>query len=184
MENKFGDIETGLIAKARQFATKAHEGQTRKYGDEPPYITHPEVVAEMVYNVPDSTAKMVAAAWLHDVVEDTDITIEEINREFGDSIGTLVEELTNPSKKYPNFKRHERKRIDRDHTKTISNEAKTIKLADRIHNLTGILAEAPEDFAWTYLCETNRLWRYLEGGDRDLSDRLWDIIITALEENS
>ena len=181
MAYDFRDSDKELIEKAKRFATEAHKGQTRKYGDKPPYITHPETVAEMVCNAPNSLAGMVAAAWLHDVVEDTDVTMKDIKRKFGKYIGMLVEELTNPSKKYPNFPRHERKRIDRDHTKTISNDAKTIKLADRIHNLTGILAEAPDDFAWLYLCETARLWRFLKGGDQNLYDALWEIIVTALE---
>ena len=76
-----------LVKKADAFAAKAHEGQTDKAGL--PYITHPRAVAAMIE---DETAKV--AALLHDTVEDTDVTLEEIRAEFGDEIAAAVDLLT------------------------------------------------------------------------------------------
>ena len=85
-----------LVEKALQFATAAHEGQVRKYTGEP-YINHPVEVMRIVKTVSDDPA-MHAAALLHDVVEDTDVTIEDIVREFGDDVAQLVDDLTDVSK--------------------------------------------------------------------------------------
>jgi guanosine-3',5'-bis(diphosphate) 3'-pyrophosphohydrolase len=122
-----------LILKAAAFARQAHAEQRRKYNDRP-YIQHPARVAGRVAARSQATEVMVAAAFLHDVVEDTPHTLDEILTEFGPDVARLVAELTNPSKglKSP---RRERKQIDRDHLAVVSVEAKIIKLLDRIDNL-------------------------------------------------
>jgi len=179
---KFGDAMEELIEKAKRNATRAHKGQTRKYGDKHPYIIHPEAVSTLVRTSSDVIPEMVAAAWLHDVVEDTDWTIEEVRTEFGQVIGDLVDELTNPSKQYPNFSRGKRKQIDRDHTANISDAAKTIKTADRLHNLKGILENAPKDFAEMYLYETVELFQLLTGANPCLMKMLWEEILRGLRK--
>ena len=102
-----------LVEKALQFATAAHEGQVRKYTGEP-YIIHPVEVMEIVKTVSNDTA-MHAAALLHDVVEDTDVTIEDIIREFGDDVAQLVDDLTDVSKP-EDGNRKTRKALDRAHS--------------------------------------------------------------------
>jgi (p)ppGpp synthase/HD superfamily hydrolase len=89
---------SALITRARKFATEAHASidQRRKYTGEP-YIVHPLAVAELVNSVPH-TDEMVAAALLHDVVEDTPVTSEEIHAEFGPVVGALVDWLTDVSR--------------------------------------------------------------------------------------
>ena len=79
-----------LIARAREFATAAHEavGQLRKYTNDP-YIVHPAAVAAIVETVPH-TPEMVAAAFCHDVVEDTRVTLDEVRAEFGNEIAKLI----------------------------------------------------------------------------------------------
>ena len=111
-----------LILKAAAFARRAHADQRRKYNDRP-YIQHPARVAGRMAAHPDATEVMVAAAFLHDVVEDTPHTLDEIVAEFGPDVARLVAELTSPSKglKAP---RHERKQLDRDHLAKVSREAK------------------------------------------------------------
>jgi GTP pyrophosphokinase len=81
------------VKSAAEFAEKAHAGVKRKSGG--PYFKHPEAVAKIVHDVKNSKmiAYLVAVAYLHDVVEDTDITIEEIRKIFGDLIANLVDEL-------------------------------------------------------------------------------------------
>src|SRR5688572_28437114 len=87
-----------LVEKARQFATAAHRGvgQTRKYTGEP-YDEHLRRVAPLVECLTDDP-ELIAAAWLHDVVEDTPVTLEEVEREFGHGVRELVGALTDVSR--------------------------------------------------------------------------------------
>ncbi|BBG31073.1 HD domain-containing protein [Zymobacter palmae] len=127
------DAGQWLIERARTFATAAHAAidQRRKYTDDP-YIVHPQRVAERVASVPH-TPDMIAAAWLHDVVEDTAVTIEEIQREFGDDVAVLVAGLTDVSR-LEDGNRKVRKAIDHAHSAQQSPACKTVKLADLIDN--------------------------------------------------
>ena len=87
---------TPLINKAKMLAGKAHEGQFRKYSGMP-YIVHPIEVATIVQTV-NHTDEMVAAALLHDVVEDTDYSFEDIAKEVSPEVSKMVEGLTDVSK--------------------------------------------------------------------------------------
>lgn len=86
-----------LAERARRYATKAHAAidQRRKYTDDP-YIVHPQAVMELVRSVPH-TEEMLAAAWLHDTVEDTPTTLGDIDSHFGPKVAELVRMLTNVS---------------------------------------------------------------------------------------
>lgn len=84
-----------IINKARQFATKAHEGQLRDDGK--PYINHPITVARILlalYGDENVDANLIAAAYLHDTIEDTSTTYEDLLQEFGQDIADLVMEVT------------------------------------------------------------------------------------------
>ena len=74
-----------MLDRAIEFATKAHKGQFRKYTGEP-YINHPLAVMEIVRGVPGHTEEMLVAAVLHDVVEDTDVSLMEITEKFGNVV--------------------------------------------------------------------------------------------------
>lgn len=150
--------------KAKEFSTRYHSGQLRKYTNEP-YINHPSAVVELVCSVPH-TETMICAAWLHDVVEDTSCTLKEIDREFGIEIARLVEMLTDISKP-SDGKRSIRKAIDRDHIASATPSAKTIKLADLIDNTRNII-ELDHDFAKVYLAEKFLLLEVLSDGDATL----------------
>ena len=160
-----------LIEKATIFATKAHESidQRRKY-TEKPYIVHPAEVASIVTSVPH-TKEMIAAAWLHDVVEDTPITLDEIYAEFGKKVGDLVEMLTDISKP-EDGNRKVRKELDRQHTAKASPEGKTIKLADLISNTSSIVKHDP-NFAKVYLREKRLLLEVLKEGDETLWNKAY-----------
>lgn len=146
---------------AKQFATKAHAGQQRKYTGEP-YIKHPAEVVELVRSVPHTEA-MLAAAWLHDVIEDTPIRLEDIEQAFGKEVADLVDDLTDVS--HPSDgNRRKRKHLDLLHTAKTSPAAKTIKLADLISNTRSIVAHDPE-FARVYLTEKAALMKVLTEGD-------------------
>jgi (p)ppGpp synthase/HD superfamily hydrolase len=139
--------------QAKAFATRNHAaiGQTRKYTGEP-YINHPAAVVEIVRCVAHSP-EMIAAAWLHDTVEDTHVTLADIHEEFGPKVATLVEMLTDVSE-MSDGNRAIRKAIDRMHTAQASPQAQTIKLADLIDNSDSILAHDPQ-FARVYLGSTH-----------------------------
>ena len=82
------------ILKAAEFATEAHEGQVRKYVNEP-YVRHPARVAARVSLLPWATEEMVCAAYLHDTIEDCDVSYhDDLVPQFGKAVADLVDELT------------------------------------------------------------------------------------------
>jgi len=155
--------------RARVFATAAHAavGQLRKYTFEP-YIVHPAEVAGIVEEA-GGTPAMIAAAWLHDTVEDTGVTIELIRSEFGTEVAELVGWLTDVSRPEQG-NRAVRKAIDRAHTAAAPAEAQTIKLADLIANTRSIVAHDPE-FARVYLAEKRQLLEVMTKGETRLRER-------------
>lgn len=161
-----------LIERALALATKAHEGQKRKYTNEP-YISHPIAVAEIVKSVPHTPA-MVAAALCHDVVEDTAVTLDQIRAELGDEVADLVYWLTDKSKP-GDGNRAKRKLIDRLHLEVAHPDAQTIKLADLIDNLSSIEAHDPA-FAKTYREEKALLLDVMRGGDATLHARALGVV--------
>ena len=163
-----------LIQRAAEFARAAHEsiGQRRKYTDEP-YIVHPRAVAGIVASITDDE-QMIAAAWLHDVVEDTPVTIEEIQAEFGLNVARLVEDLTDVSQRQDGNRR-QRVAINREHTARAEPRAKTIKLADVIDNLSDIVNQNA-DFAPKYLREKEELLEVLVDGHPELLARVRTVI--------
>lgn len=167
-----------LIEKATQLARWYHRDQTRKYTQEP-YIVHPEAVATWVDKVPHSE-EMIAASWLHDVVEDTECTIQQIETTFGLDVAALVEMLTDISTK-EDGNRFIRKQIDLAHTAQASREAKTIKLADLIDN-TKTIVEYDKNFARVYLDEKARLLNVLVEGDAFLYEIAWRSLIEGQKQ--
>ena len=127
---------TDLEKHALKFATQAHGEQRRKY-DSQPYIVHPIAVAEIVKSVPH-TPEMIAAALLHDTVEDTAVTLEDIKASFGGHVARLVAWLTDVATPY-HGNRSTRQELNRIHLSMAPAEAKTIKLADLIDNATSIM---------------------------------------------
>jgi (p)ppGpp synthase/HD superfamily hydrolase len=158
-----------IVERARVFATAAHAavGQLRKYTFEP-YIVHPREVAGIVEEA-GGTPEMIAAAWLHDTVEDTGVTIETIREEFGPEVAELVGWLTDVSRPEQG-NRAVRKAIDRAHTASAPAAAQTIKLADLIANTRSIL-EHDAEFARVYLAEKRALLEVMTKGDTRLRER-------------
>ena len=156
-----------IVRKAQVYAMAAHASvkQVRKYTGEP-YIVHPAEVAKIVAGVPGSTPDMVAAAWLHDVVEDTGCTYTDIHMAFGIDIATLVGWLTDVSQPHDGNRAH-RKAVDRAHTAEAPAEAQTIKLADLISNSKSIMEHDPA-FAKTYLEEKRLMLEVMIKGDPTL----------------
>lgn len=163
-----------LVERARCFATQAHEriNQQRKYTQQP-YTVHLKNVAEKVATVTDDP-EMLAAAWLHDTVEDTPVTFEEVERLFGTEVMHLVMELTDVSKP-GDGNRAVRKAIDRQHTAAACPRAKTIKLADLIDNCQDICRHDSR-FGPLYLDEMTALLEVLREGNVQLYGQAQDTV--------
>jgi len=155
-----------LVERASDYATRAHQriDQRRKYSKQP-YHVHLQAVASLVAGVSDDE-EAIAAAWLHDTVEDTPATLEDIEENFGQSLAELVEELTDVSKP-GDGNRAKRKAIDRSYIAQASPRAKTVKLADLIDNCRDI-AKHDERFARVYLVEMGALLEVLGDGNETL----------------
>lgn len=118
-----------MIRRAAEFAARAHEGCLRK-GGTIPYIYHPMEVALLVSQM-DGDEEMIAAAYLHDVLEDTDVTAEEMRNLFGDRILTLVlAETADKSFTWRERKEHTIQRLNQ-----ASREEKILTLADKLSNM-------------------------------------------------
>ncbi len=141
-----------LEERARRFATRAHAArdQRRKYTNDP-YIIHPAAVVAQVRQVLPEDDAALAAAWLHDTVEDTDTTLGDIESRFGSEVARLVGMLTNPPTP-EGMNRAQRKRLHFQHSAHACSRAQTIKLADIIDNTRELLHYDP-DFARVYLLE-------------------------------
>ena len=153
------DIPTAhaFMAKALYFATLAHEQQRRKTGDVP-YIKHPIGVANYAINAKVQNPNVIVACYLHDVVEDTFVTIEDIEEHFGPKIAKFVAEVTDDK----NLSKVERKKGQIEHSKHISKEAKIVKLCDKLYNLKDLVRNPiwePERvqgyFVWSYIIVNN-----------------------------
>lgn len=156
-------VKQARVERARLFATAAHAAikQKRKYTGED-YIVHPKEVAELVEKAGGSI-EMIEASWLHDVVEDTGVTIEVIRAIFGEEVAKLVDELTDKLKP-EDGSRAVRKMIDRARLAAASLEAQTIKLADLCSNTKSIVEHDPK-FAKVYLDEKAMLLDVLKAGN-------------------
>lgn len=173
-------MQDSLEEQARRFATEAHAGagQRRKYTDEP-YIVHPAAVVELVRSVTHDDA-MLAAAWLHDTVEDTSATLGDIEAQFGARVASLVEMLTDSTPTAAK-NRAARKLAHFRHTASASPEAQTIKLADIIDNTRAIVRFDP-DFARVYLVEKQIQIGLLKEGDVQLWQQASTIIESGLAQ--
>ena len=171
---------SNLVNQAIRFATEAHQriDHRRKYSGQP-YAVHLERVAKIVESITDDE-EMIAAAWLHDVVEDTPATINDIEREFGPDVAQLVRELTDISKP-SDGNRSTRKTIDRQHLSEASARGQTIKLADLIDNCKDITKHDAK-FARVYLDEMNALLEVLNKADAGLMRRARKTLSTSLSQ--
>ena len=117
---------------------------------------------------------MIAAAWLHDVVEDTPITVVDIEAEFGLEVACLVSMVTDVSS-LSDGNRDIRKGIDRIHLACASPKAQTIKYADILDNITDIVTYDPH-FAKVYINEKSKLMAIMNGGALELFSKAWAAI--------
>ena len=148
------------------FAKTAHGMQVRKYTGEP-YWYHLKAVAALVSQVRGRSVEMIEASLLHDTIEDTEITGEQIEAEFGPLVRAYVEALTEPPAVKGGPNRAARKQMVCVRMLTMPWAVKTIKLANLIDNTQSIATHDPT-FAKVYLPEKRMLLNYLLGGDQEL----------------
>src|SRR3954463_12188274 len=135
-----------LLLKALAFAAHKHRDQRRKDAQASPYINHPIALADVLVNEAAVTdVEVLCAALLHDTIEDTETTPEELEREFGREIAEIVIELTDNKM----LKKRTRKRMQIAHAASASREAKLVKLADKICNLRDVTARPPATGTWS-----------------------------------
>lgn len=153
------------IQKAVEFARKAHGLQQRKY-TQVPYVEHPLEVLQILLQAGEYDLELLQAALLHDVVEDTHITLADIEIQFGPRVANYVEQMTDVSKPEDGPRTY-RKALDLEHLKNTSYEGATIKLADIISNTQNIAHYDPE-FAKIYLQEKKAQLAILTHGNGKL----------------
>ncbi|MES9861255.1 MAG: HD domain-containing protein [Candidatus Thiodiazotropha sp. LLP2] len=129
-----------LITRALLFAARKHRDQRRKDVQSTPYVNHPIMLMDILVNEAGVyDAETLIAALLHDTIEDTETTVEEIESEFGLVIAGLVMEVTDDN----TLTKLERKAMQIDHAPELSPKAKLVKLADKIANLRDVQQSPP-----------------------------------------
>jgi len=171
-------LDTGLaipaLMEATMFAADKHRNQKRKDARGTPYINHPIMVVNLMTNVGGITnIEALQAGMLHDTVEDTDTTPDEIEEQFGYEVRSLVMEVTD-DKSLP---KQERKRLQIKHAVALSRRAKAIKLADKIANVNDLIKSPP--IGWdinrrlAYLDWSKKVGHGCTNSNRDLASLLY-----------
>ncbi len=146
-------INSCLVLKAAQFAALKHRDQRRKDVKSSPYIIHPISVALAIAEIGGiEEPEILAAALLHDTLEDTDTSVSELDEIFGEAVRKYVEEVTD-DKSLP---KDERKHKQIEHAATLSRGATLIKLGDKISNVSDVTLSPPT--GW----DTERRKQYLD----------------------
>ena len=140
-------LETTLFDEAVKFATEAHHGTERR-GKGYPYIIHPMEAASIVATMTNDP-EMLAAAILHDTVEDTDVTLEQIRERFGEKVATLVQHETAPMGEGLTWR--ERKTVQIEQLAEAPYDGKVVALGDKLSNMRGI--------AMDYRCKGDATWK-------------------------
>ncbi len=168
------------IREAHRFAQWAHGsiGQKRKYTMQD-YIVHPEAVARMVGRFRDIPDHVVIAALLHDVVEDTPVTIDDIQEQFGTYVATLVDAVTDHTT--PEMgNRAVRKELERDRLAMAPEHAQTIKMADIIDNTGSIVTRDPK-FGKVYIQEMLLLLPRMQRAEHTLTKLAqWQVTLAGV----
>ncbi len=145
--------EKARLLSAVRFAAEKHRKQRRKDDESSPYINHPIGVAWELATVGGvEDVEVLAAAVLHDTLEDTETSPEELEAVFGARVRSIVEEVTD-DKSLP---KAERKRLQVEHAASLSREAKLVKIGDKINNMGDVISHPPTDWS------SKRRQEYLE----------------------
>lgn len=167
----------GNIKSVICFAATEHEGQFRKNSTKEPFINHPIRVALLLIEHGVTDTDIISAAILHDVVEDTNTTMEEIELRFGDKIAGIVKEVTDNKQ----LLKADRKKIQIAHSGEMSTGGKFVKLSDKIDNTRSLLTDPP--LSWTpeyikgYSIHAYKVVEGLRGVNEGLEDEFDEIML-------
>lgn len=172
---------------ALDWAVERHEGQWREGPTPLPYAVHPVSVAHLLRHIGGvDDIEMLCAAFLHDLIEETDTTVEEITSAFGDRVAALVSELTRrePTKEEREGLSSEqvwamRAQMLLDEVGGMSADAQTVKLADRLDNVREAKRTKPNTKLHRYVWQTAKM---LEIVPREVNESLWTSIAYEIEE--
>ena len=165
------NVDIALILHATAFAADKHRSQRRKDAEASPYINHPVALAHLLAQAGICDTTVLAAALLHDTIEDTDATAEELTDTFGGEIAAVVLEVTD-DKSLP---KSARKRLQIEHAAHLSTPAKLVKLADKICNLRDVSQSPPQDWSIERKREYFDWTRQVVGGLRGTHPRLEEL---------
>jgi len=174
----------GELLKATHFAAIKHSSQRRKDSTQTPYINHPIGVANniIIYGAVNDV-HILQAALLHDTVEDTDTTLDEIEKEFGPIVRGYVNEVTDNK----DHSKEERKRQQILTAPKKTTGAKLVKLADKLYNLRDLLRDVPP--SWTservqgYFVWSTKVVAGLRGTNKGLEDELDKVFKSSFTRN-
>jgi guanosine-3',5'-bis(diphosphate) 3'-pyrophosphohydrolase len=174
---------TKILLDAAAYAARKHTGQRRKGKEGEPYINHPLEVANLLASVGEIDDRdVLLAALLHDTVEDTGTTREELAERYGPAVADIVMEVTD-DKSLP---KQERKRLQIEHAPRLSDSAKLVKIADKISNITDILDRPPDDWdeqrRREYVDWGVAVMEGLRGANAKLEDHFDALVARAREE--
>jgi len=151
------------------FSAEKHRTQKRKDADESPYINHPIAVAKLLSQVGKvSDLPTLKAALLHDTIEDTDTTADELEKKFGIEVSELVMEVTDDK----NLPKAERKRLQVEHSSELTKRAKMIKIADKTCNILDITHSPPTSWSLERRVEYLHWADKVVAGCRGVNERL------------
>ena len=168
--------DIGLVIRAIEFAAQKHRMQRRKDSDASPYINHPIALMHVLCIDGGITdPEILAAAALHDTIEDTETTGEELEREFGSVIASIVSEMTDDK----SLLKAERKRLQIEHAHHMSKEGALIKLADKICNLRDVAANPPAGWSLERRMEYFEWAKAVVDGLPQVSAKLLDLFDAA-----
>jgi hypothetical protein len=168
-----------LVSRAAKFAAQRHSGQHRKGSAREPYVNHvAEVAALLAETTEEPNAKLVAAGWLHDTVEDTATKHEEIETLFGHFVADLVAAVTD-DKSLPKAKR---KRLQVQNAPHKSPDAKALTIADKISNVRSLLMSPPDDWELARLTEYIDWAECVVAGCRGVNSKLDDIFDATIAQ--
>jgi (p)ppGpp synthase/HD superfamily hydrolase len=166
-----------IVDKASRFARQAHKDQTRKYTGEPYFVHLHEVALLCVRH--GCSKRTIAAAYLHDTIEDQPVTYEDLVEAFGREVANIVRDLTDTPASAGS--RKERKAMDIERLAAASSDAQTIKCADMISNTSSIVRH-DVNFARTYLPEKRAALTVLTRADPTLLELAWASLTRAEKE--
>ena len=177
------EAPSAAILRAATYAATQHGIQKRKDKTGVPYINHPLGVAEILARVAQVTDPLILqAALLHDTVEDTDTTPEDLTREFGPKVRDIVMEVTDDE----SLPKAQRKQMQIDNAPNLSHEARLIRIADKIYNCSEIRADCPHEWSLekklNYLGWAETVVSKIRGTNADL-ERLFDKTVEASRKN-